>query len=344
MAISTSYYLEECDTRELPGRFLALAGLPALGWLLLALPVLSACDMLDSGDDEAAQQLLVKVTRFDPKAGPDPATMPPNLVATYDLALDDLRRKPTVRVPVDLGPGQGSLVIDCRGRATPVTVEGAEEQARLWKVRKAALPTVRNFQGRRAFSIVNDVGVPVAHLAETIRERGGQALWIETDVTQAAQVEAMVQAVIAAYGRLDYAFNNAGSGGVGGWLAEMAEADWDETIDTYLKSVWLCMKYEILEMLKAGQGVVVNSSSVDGQRGFPWDPAYSAAKHGVLGLTKSAAMQYARRGIRINAVCPGDTATPMIEYQAKTYGGDDPDGYKRRLLGHQPPRKLPWRW
>jgi len=80
---------------------------------------------LDSGDDEAAQQLLIKVTRFDPKAGPDPATMPPNLVATYDLALDDLRSKPTVRVPVDLGPGQGSLVIDCRGRATPVTVEGA---------------------------------------------------------------------------------------------------------------------------------------------------------------------------------------------------------------------------
>jgi len=80
---------------------------------------------LDSGDDEAAQQLLIKVTRFDPKAGPDPATMPPNLVATYDLALDDLRRKPTVRVPVDLGPGQGSLVIDCRSRATPATVEGA---------------------------------------------------------------------------------------------------------------------------------------------------------------------------------------------------------------------------
>jgi hypothetical protein len=80
---------------------------------------------LDSGDDEAAHQLLVKVTRFDPKAGPDPATMPPNLVATYDVALDDLSRKPAVRVPVHLGPGQGKLVVDCAGKTTPVTVEGA---------------------------------------------------------------------------------------------------------------------------------------------------------------------------------------------------------------------------
>jgi hypothetical protein len=102
---------------------------------------------LDSGDDTAAQQLLVKVTRFDPKAGPDPATMPPNLVATYDVALDDLSRKPTVRVPVHLGPGQGKLVVDCAGKATPVTVEGAAGEE-FWLAAKIEGGT---FRGRFTF-------------------------------------------------------------------------------------------------------------------------------------------------------------------------------------------------
>lgn len=149
-----------------------------------------------------------------------------------------------------------------------------------------------------------------------IQEAGGDALWIQTDVTQAAQVEAMVAAVLARFGRLDAAFNNAGSGGRGGWLAEIDETDWDLTIDGYLKSVFLCMKYEIAAMLK-GAGTenraIVNNSSVDGERAFPWDPVYSAAKHGVLGLTKSAGVQYAGRGIRINAVCPGWIRTPPVE-------------------------------
>ena len=153
-----------------------------------------------------------------------------------------------------------------------------------------------------------------------IRSTGGEAIWIQTDVAQASQVEAMVQAVIGAYGRLDVAFNNAGSGGAGGWLHEIAEADWDLTVDGYLKSVYLCMKYEIAAMLQseeagdhAGDHAIVNNSSVDGQRAFPFDPVYSAAKHGVLGLTKSAGVQYAARGIRINAVCPGWIRTPPIE-------------------------------
>ena len=176
---------------------------------------------------------------------------------------------------------------------------------------------------------------PGERVVQAIREGGGQALWIHADVTQAAEVEAMVRAVIEAYGRLDCAFNNAGSGGRGGWVAEIAEADWDETIDVYLKSVWLCMKYEIVEMLKLGQGVIVNSSSVDGQRGFPWDPVYSAAKHGVLGLTKSAAMQYARRGIRINAVCPGWIRTPPVEGILER----DPD-MEGQMMQHQPIGRL----
>jgi NAD(P)-dependent dehydrogenase (short-subunit alcohol dehydrogenase family) len=150
-------------------------------------------------------------------------------------------------------------------------------------------------------------------VASGIRDAGGQALWIRADVTQAAQVEATVKRVIETYGRLDYAFNNAGSGGRGGWIAELDEVDWDKTIDGFLKSVWLCMKYEITEMLKLGGGAIVNNSSVDGLRAFPWDPAYSAAKHGVIGLTKSTAMQYATKGIRINAVCPGWIRTPATE-------------------------------
>ena len=141
---------------------------------------------------------------------------------------------------------------------------------------------------------------------------GGEARWVQVDVSQAGQVERLVQETLAAYGRLDYAFNNGGSGGHSGWTAEIEEAEWDKTIDGFLKSAFLCMKYEIQAMLEQG-GVIVNNSSVDGKRAFPWDPAYSAAKHGVLGLTKSAAVQYIQRGVRINAVCPGWIHTPATE-------------------------------
>jgi NAD(P)-dependent dehydrogenase (short-subunit alcohol dehydrogenase family) len=168
-------------------------------------------------------------------------------------------------------------------------------------------------------------------VAQMIREAGGDAMWVKTDVTQAAQVESMVRETVDAYGRLDYAFNNAGSGGQGGWIAEVQEEDWDKTITGYLKSVWLCMKYEIPAMLKVGEGAIVNNSSVDGQRGFPWDAVYSAAKHGVIGLTKSAAMQYADKRIRINAVCPGWIQTPPVRQILER----NPDAEKGILL-HQP--------
>ena len=172
-------------------------------------------------------------------------------------------------------------------------------------------------------------------VVQAIKAGGGEATWIRTDVSQAAQVEALVRTIVATYGRLDYAFNNAGSGGRGGWVAEIQEEDWDQTIDGYLKSVWLCMKYEIPEMLKVGGGAIVNSSSVDGQRAFPWDPVYSAAKHGVLGLTKSAAMQYAQKGIRINAVCPGWIRTPPVQGMIER----DPESEARMLI-HQPIGRL----
>lgn len=172
-------------------------------------------------------------------------------------------------------------------------------------------------------------------VVQAIEQAEGEASWIKADISQAGQVEAMLRKTIDTYGRLDYAFNNAGSGGKGGWTAEIEEEDWDQTINGYLKSVWLCMKYEIREMLKLGSGAIVNNSSVDGMRAFPWDPAYSAAKHGVIGLTKSAAMQYAGKGIRINAVCPGWIRTPPVESMLE----HDPEAEARMIL-HQPIGRL----
>jgi NAD(P)-dependent dehydrogenase (short-subunit alcohol dehydrogenase family) len=168
-----------------------------------------------------------------------------------------------------------------------------------------------------------------------IHAAGGEAVWIETDLAQDAQVAALVDQVVNTYGALDVAFNNGGSGGAGGWLADIAETDWDATIDGYLKSVYLCMKYELRVMLSVGHGSIVNNSSVDGQRAFPWDPVYSAAKHGVLGLTKSAAVQYANQNIRINAVCPGWIRTPPVEATLTS----DP-GAERMMLQHQPIGRL----
>lgn len=164
---------------------------------------------------------------------------------------------------------------------------------------------------------------------------GGEAIWVQTDVSKAVDVEALVARTMSTYGRLDYAFNNAGSGGNGGWLTEIREEDFDQTIAGYLKSCYLCMQAEIPAMLKNGGGVIVNNSSVDGQRAFPWDPIYSAAKHGVLGLTKSAAVQYIRQGIRINAICPSWIATPPVAAIEER----DP-GATERLLQHQPIGRL----
>jgi NAD(P)-dependent dehydrogenase (short-subunit alcohol dehydrogenase family) len=164
---------------------------------------------------------------------------------------------------------------------------------------------------------------------------GGQAEFIQTDVSNVQQVEALFQRTQEKFGRLDYAFNNGGSGGRGGWLEEIAEEDFDLTIDGFLKSVWLCMKAEIKLMLAQGGGTIVNNSSVDGLRAFPDDPIYSAAKHGVLGLTKSGALQCAQRGIRINAVCPGWIRTPPVDEWTKA----DP-GVEGRMLMHQPIGRL----
>jgi NAD(P)-dependent dehydrogenase (short-subunit alcohol dehydrogenase family) len=170
---------------------------------------------------------------------------------------------------------------------------------------------------------------------QAVQAAGGAAIWIQADVSQSDQVQALVQQVIAQYQRLDYAFNNGGSGGRGGWIAEMNEADWNQTIQGFLTSVYLCMKYELMEMLRLGGGAIVNNASVDGERAFPWDPAYSAAKHGVLGLTKSTAMQYADKKIRINAICPGWINTPPVQDMIKR----NPEA-QQGMLTHQPIGRL----
>jgi NAD(P)-dependent dehydrogenase (short-subunit alcohol dehydrogenase family) len=172
---------------------------------------------------------------------------------------------------------------------------------------------------------------------QSIKKLGGEVIWIQTDVSNAAQVRQMVHQTVARFGRIDYAFNNGGSGGNGRRTADMDERDWDKTIDGYLKSVWLCMKYEILAMLKRGAGVIVNNSSVDGVRAYPFPvgSAYSAAKHGVIGLTKSAALEYVSHGVRINAVCPGWVRTPPVERWMKR----DPK-VARQIIAQEPIGRL----
>ncbi len=162
--------------------------------------------------------------------------------------------------------------------------------------------------------VVSDVAVENgAATVRLIKSSSGDALFVKCDVSQPDQVENLIHTAVQTYGRLDYACNNAGIEGTQAFTADYPLDVWQRVIGVNLSGVFFCMKYEIQQMLKQGAGAIVNMDSILGRVGFSNASAYVASKHAVLGLTKTAAIEYASQGVRINAVCPGFIATPMLE-------------------------------
>jgi NAD(P)-dependent dehydrogenase (short-subunit alcohol dehydrogenase family) len=163
-----------------------------------------------------------------------------------------------------------------------------------------------------------------------LKAEGFDALAVAADVSDASQVSAMIARIIERFGRLDYAVNNAGIINERVPTHEHSEEEWDRVISINLTAVWLCMKYELAQMVRQGSGAIVNVSSVAGIRATPRLAAYTASKHGVVGLSKGAGIEYAAQGIRVNAICPGWVETPMTaEF------GSDPDN-RRLMIASEP--------
>lgn len=162
--------------------------------------------------------------------------------------------------------------------------------------------------------VVSDVNEAYGEqVTAQIKSSGGEAVFIKADVSSAADCEALVAGTVKQYGSLDIAVNNAGIGGEPNLIADMSIAGWDKIIAVNLNSVFYCMKYEIQQMLKQGKGAIVNMASILGQVGFATAAGYVAAKHGVVGLTQNAAIEYAAKGIRVNAVGPAFINTPLLD-------------------------------
>jgi len=174
--------------------------------------------------------------------------------------------------------------------------------------------SARLFAERGASVVVADINLPGAQdTVDIITAGGGAATAVQVDVASSASVKAMVETTIATYGRLDIAHNNAGIKGADETVVDMPEEVWSAGISIMLDGVFFCMKHEIPEMLKVGGGAIINTSSGAGLIGVARFSNYVAAKHGVIGLTKAAALEYITQGIRINAICPGTARSQMVD-------------------------------
>lgn len=167
-----------------------------------------------------------------------------------------------------------------------------------------------------------------------VRDAGDEARFVETDVSSSPSVQAMVAATLDAFGRLDVAHNNAGVAGANLPVAELPEDEWDRVMGVMLRGVFLCLKHEIPAMLAGGGGAIVNTASGAGLVAYPNQSAYVASKHGVIGLTKTAALEYGHRGVRVNAVCPGTVWSPMVEAALRM------PGLEQQLVGMHPIGRL----